>query len=158
MSFLSIEKARCRQIIINLRNINTMELRRGRNETLGSCNKNCKSFWSTSVPATVLHSLFDLILRGVLAINIVRVQKQKVRTMEWLPKFPQWSWSSDVNPACQTHMASASSPSTRPKIDWLNYKAIKKVPVFQFMNIDDEGKLNVGDIRQISWLGVWFYL
>lgn len=100
-----------------------MELRRGSYETVGSYN-NHKSFLSTAVPATVLSSLFDLILSGALGTYIMEVQKQ-VRTRKWLLKVPQRSQSSDMNPASQTHMVSDSSPYTLPKMDWLNYKAIR---------------------------------
>lgn len=52
-----------------------MELRRGYYETLGSYN-NHKSFLSCAVPATVVSSLFDLILSDSPGINIMEVQKQ----------------------------------------------------------------------------------
>lgn len=52
-----------------------MELSRGSYATLESYN-NHKSFLRTAVPATVLSSLFDLILSGALGIDIMEVQKQ----------------------------------------------------------------------------------
>lgn len=128
-----------------------MELRRERDEILRSCNKNQKSFLSTSVPAPVLNSLFDVILWDALVFSTVDVKQQKVRTMEWLLEVWQWSWA-----VMWTQPVRRTWP--QPPLHILSPRLINlitrplKTPMFQFTNLD-EGTPKAADTWQMSVVG-----